>query len=138
METEKKTMLSFKEKISFLLSTSFITEAGQMRSTYMAYFYTDVLLLTPFLAGLIGMIATIWDAVNDPLIGNFSVNHKFKNGETCRPYLLYAAVPFAVFFILLWTVPQLPLIWKFFIALVIRCLLDVVETMIGIPQHTMM
>lgn len=36
-------------------------------------------------AGTILSLGIVWDAINDPLVGYFAVNHRFKNGERVRP-----------------------------------------------------
>lgn len=52
-------------------------------------------------AGIITALGTIWDAVNDPLLGVWAANHKFSSGEKVRPLLLKASVPWAVTLVLL-------------------------------------
>jgi len=65
-------------------------------NAFIMLFYTDVAGITPAIAGLITGLATIWDAINDPIIANIADNHRFKNGDRCRPYLIWASIPLAV------------------------------------------
>jgi GPH family glycoside/pentoside/hexuronide:cation symporter len=57
------------------------------------------------LVSLFWLIVTLWDAVNDPLFGFLSDHTRSRWGRR-RPYLLFGAVPFGVFFALLWFIPQ--------------------------------
>lgn len=47
-------------------------------------------------AGIITGIGMIWDAINDPMVRFWTVNHKFKNGERVRPFARWCAAPTAV------------------------------------------
>ena len=126
-----------KEKIGFLVNSVFFQEAMQTIDSYALYFYTDIMKITAGVAGTIGMIVTVWDAINDPLIGHWTVNHKFKSGESVRPHLLYNSVPFAIFFILCWIAPNVPMWAKIAYAILTRCFLSVFSTILNIPKNTM-
>lgn len=58
-------------------------------ASWMFYYCTDVLYITPMAVGLIIGISRIWDAFNDPIMGVVMDRTRFKNGEKLRPYLLY-------------------------------------------------
>lgn len=47
------------------------------------------------IAGTILALGTVWDAINDPIIGYIAINKTFRNGEKVRPYALYYALPWA-------------------------------------------
>lgn len=63
-------------------------------SLFLLYFYTDVLGLSATTAGLIIMIALVWEGVTDPVIGVL-VNRTRSRWGRYRPYLLFGAVPLA-------------------------------------------
>jgi GPH family glycoside/pentoside/hexuronide:cation symporter len=71
--------------IAFNLSFSFC-------SLFLLYFYTDVLGLSATTAGLIIMVALIWEGLTDPIIG-IVVNRTRSRWGRYRPYLLFGAVP---------------------------------------------
>ena len=96
--------LSKKEKIGYALTGFGHSLWMTFLSTYILFFYTDVAHITPGIAGLIISLATIWDAVNDPLIAAIADNHRFKNGDRMRPYLVYASIALAVCLVLMFTV----------------------------------
>ena len=71
---------------------------------YLLYFYTDVVGISPSLAGLIYGIGMLWDAVTDPFMGYIAERTRTKWG-VYRPYLLFGNVPLALSFVLLFWVP---------------------------------
>jgi len=64
-------------------------------SLFLLYFYTDVLGLSATTAGLIIMIALVWEGLTDPVIGMI-VNRTRTRWGRYRPYLLFGALPLAV------------------------------------------
>ena len=107
------------------------------KSTYYLFFLTNVLKIDVYIAGTILTIGTIWDAVNDPLIGFWAVNHKFKNGEKCRPLAFWYAVPWAITVVLLFANFPVPLAAKIIIALVVYLVFELFNTFVGIPYYSM-
>ena len=68
------------------------------------YFYTDVVGISPILAGSIFMIGMLWDAFTDPFMGYMAERTRTKWG-VYRPYLLFGNIPLALSFVLLFWVP---------------------------------
>jgi len=83
--------------------------------TIIGFFYlfylTDVAGISPGIAGTIMLIGKIWDAVVDPFIGHASDHLKSPLGRR-RPFFLLYSLPFAIFFYLLWNVPDVGYLWK--------------------------
>ena len=100
MKTEK---LKFAEKLGFGSFSAASNIVYQFKSLYYLFFLTEVLRLPMATAGTILSLGIVWDAVNDPLVGYFAVNHRFKNGERVRPFALYSAVPWALTVVLIFT-----------------------------------
>ena len=71
---------------------------------YLLYFYTDVVGISPSLAGLIYGIGMFWDAITDPFMGYVAERTRTKWG-VYRPYLLFGNLPLALSFVLLFWVP---------------------------------
>ena len=93
----------FPEKLGFCTFSTASNVVYQFKSIYYLFFLTNVLKIDVLVAGTILTIGTIWDAVNDPMIGFWAVNHKFKNGERVRPLAIWFAVPWAITVVLLFT-----------------------------------
>ena len=71
---------------------------------YLLYFYTDIVGISPFLAGWIYAIGIAWDAITDPFMGYLAERTISKKGRY-RPYIYYGAIPLAFSFVLLFWVP---------------------------------
>lgn len=74
-----------------------------MINSYLMLFYTDVVGLTAGAISMIMLIARVWDAVNDPMMGNIADRTNTKWGKF-RPYLFIAPPFLAIFNILTFTV----------------------------------
>lgn len=74
-----------------------------MVNTYLMLFYTDVVGLTASAISLIMLIARVWDAVNDPMMGVIADRTRTRWGKF-RPYLMFAPPVLAVFNVLTFTV----------------------------------
>lgn len=61
-------------------------------SLFLLYFYTDVLEINAGTAGLIIMVALIWEGITDPVIGLIANRTKSRWGRY-RPYLLFGSIP---------------------------------------------
>ena len=59
---------------------------------YLLYFYTDVVGITPLLAGWIYALGIAWDAITDPFMGYLAERTRSKMGSY-RPYIFYGAIP---------------------------------------------
>jgi sugar (glycoside-pentoside-hexuronide) transporter len=68
---------------------------------YVTYFLTQIVGLRPELAGGVQLIARSVDAFTDPAMGRLSDLCKWKLGRR-RPFFLLGAIPFGLFFALLW------------------------------------
>ncbi len=95
-------------------------------------FLLDVAGLRPAMAGSIFLIVKLWDAVNDPIVGVLTDRTKSRWGRR-RPWLLFAAIPFGLFFFLQWLVPPLSDWGKFWYYLVVAILLDAAYTAVNVP-----
>lgn len=69
------------------------------------FFLVTAFGMDPFLAGLLGGLPRIFDAITDPIMGFISDNTKSKWGRR-RPYILAGAVLSGVLFALLWQMSE--------------------------------
>ena len=74
-----------------------------MINTYLTIFYTDAVGLSASAISLIMLIARVWDAVNDPIMGNIADKTNTRWG-IFRPYLMLAPPFLAIVNILTFTV----------------------------------
>lgn len=74
-----------------------------MINSYLTLFYTDVVGLTATAISAIMLIARVWDAMNDPMMGSIADRTNSRWGRF-RPYIMFAPPVLAVFNILTFTV----------------------------------
>ena len=114
--------------------------AGSTIIFFQLVFLTDVAGMNPALAGSILLIARIWDAVNDPLIGWLSDHTRTPWGRRL-PWMVVSAVPFSGFFLLFWLVPDFTgpeAQWQHFgYYLVVAVLYSTFSTSLGLPHSSL-
>ena len=97
--------LSVKEKIGYSLGDTASHFVWDMVGFWLLFFYTDVYGISAAAAGTIMLIARFWDMAIDPVIGVLSDRTNTRWGKF-RPYILFAAIPYAVLAILTFTKPH--------------------------------
>ena len=74
-------------------------------STFLLLFYNQVVGLPPQMVSTALMIALIFDAFVDPMVGQISDNFRSRLGRR-HPFMYAAALPVAVAFFFIWNPPQ--------------------------------
>ncbi len=128
--------LSFGRKLGFGLGGAASNFIWMMISLFMLYFYTDVFGISAAAAGVLFLVARIWDAVNDPVMGYLADQTHSKWGKF-RPYLLFGSVPLAVVYVLTFTTPDLSPSGKIIYAAVTYVLLGIFYTVVNIPYNSL-
>lgn len=129
-------MSSVKEKTSPKLAIAYgAGEVAQQMSWYMinnylTIFYTDIVGLTASAISFIMLIARVWDAVNDPIMGNIADKTNTRWGKF-RPYLMFAPPFLAIFNLLTFTVWPMEGALKVFMCLICYIGTGMVYTILG-------
>jgi GPH family glycoside/pentoside/hexuronide:cation symporter len=129
MTTDK---LSRKTKLAYGAGDLGAAIVTAINGFFLLNFLINVAGLRPGTAGTILLIVKIWDAVNDPIIGWLTDRTVSRLGRR-RPWLLIAAIPFAVMFFLQWVVPPFSVVGKFWYYLVVAVFLDLAFTAVNVP-----
>ena len=87
--------------INYSYANIFMGGAGYIINMYFMVFLTDVVNLDLTKAGLVVMIATVWDAVTDPVMGIITDRTRSKYGKH-RRYLLWGIPLLFVSYTLMW------------------------------------
>lgn len=77
-----------------------------LMSSYISDYYLNVLQLTPMFVLLLMLLARIWDAINDPLMGMIVDRSNSKSGKMI-PFIRFALIPIAIMTILMYLSPNL-------------------------------
>lgn len=83
------------------------TIAYQVFNNRIQFYYVDILKLNPAVAGVIWTIYGLWNAINDPLMGQVSDRTRSRMGRRV-PYVMFGAIPLGISFFFLWTPPHQP------------------------------
>lgn len=137
MEKENKKTIGLLEKLGFMSFSASTNIVFNFKSTYYKYFLTSILLIDPVAASNMALVSTFWDIANDPLIGVWADNIRFKSGEKVRPWLKYIAVPYAVGMVLLFTDFGVSERWDIILGLTVFFFYEIVNTFRGIPYNGM-
>jgi GPH family glycoside/pentoside/hexuronide:cation symporter len=124
--------LSTKTKLAYGAGDLGAAIVTAINGFFLLNFLINVAGLRPGMAGNIFLVVKIWDAVNDPIIGWLTDRTVSKMGRR-RPWLLIAAIPFAMFFFMQWVVPPFSDAGKFWYYLIVAIFLDFAFTAVNVP-----
>ncbi|MEA4884808.1 MAG: MFS transporter [Clostridia bacterium] len=81
---------------------------GQSFTTWVQLYYVDILKMPLALYGVGMTIYGIWNAINDPLAGQWSDNTRTRWGRRI-PFILFGTLPLCAVFVFVWAVPAFAL-----------------------------
>jgi glycoside/pentoside/hexuronide:cation symporter, GPH family len=96
--------LSFMNKAGYGLGDMGFLLVWHGSALFLLFFYTDILGLSPGMAGAIYLIAMIWDAVSDPLVAAWAENRAARTGRY-TPIIAWAALPVGLTYACMFFVP---------------------------------
>ena len=96
--------LTGKEKFSYGLGAVGKDMVYMLSASYILYYYQDILGVNAFAMGIILMVARVFDAFNDPIMGVIVAKTRTKWGKF-RPWLLIGTLLNAVVLYLMFAVP---------------------------------
>ena len=99
------TKLSVKEKVGYGLGDSAANFIFQTMIILQLSFYTDTFGITAAAAGTLLLVARLWDAITDPVIGILADRTNTRWGKF-RPWIIFTAVPFGLFAYLTFSTPD--------------------------------
>lgn len=125
-------VLSIKEKVGYGLGDFAANIVFQTVMIFLMFYYTDIYGIPAAAVGTLFLIARIWDAVNDPIMGAIADRTKSKHGRF-RPWIKWTAIPFGVLAVLMFTTPDFSVSGKIIYAYVTYILMMMVYTANNIP-----
>ena len=129
--------LSLKEKIGYSTGDAASNLYFQIFVVFLPIFYTDVFGLPAAAMGTMFLIARIWDAVTDPVMGMIADNTNSRWGKF-RPYIITMALPLAIIGVLTFTTPDYGTTGKLIYAYITYILLMMMYTAVNVPYSALM
>lgn len=100
---------------------------------FVQFFLLTAYGMDPFLAGLLGGIPRIFDAITDPIMGFISDNTKSRWGRR-RPYILLGAIFSGIMFIWMWQLyPESSQTYIFWHVMILQIIFLIGNTMFATP-----
>ena len=103
---------------------------------YLLYFYTDVVGISPILAGWIYALGIGWDAITDPFMGYLAERTKTKMGSY-RPFIYYGSIPLALSFVLLFWIPPFEGTALFLFLILVNLIHRSCFTIVSVPYSSL-
>ncbi len=129
--------LPLSTKIGFGVGDIYGGGAMLIIGIYYLHFLTDVLLISPALAGVAFFLSKAWDAITDPMMGYISDRTRTRFGRR-RPYFLAGIVLIFISFFLMWYPIDFELeIHRFIYILIAYIFFSTVITMVMIPYNAL-
>lgn len=105
IHAEKKNFITKKEFWTYGVAALGQGMIYAAMSSYISDFYLNVMGLAPIFVMLLMLLARIWDAVNDPMMGIIVDKCDSRFGKY-KPYIIYTVIPIAIFTFLMFFVPD--------------------------------
>jgi GPH family glycoside/pentoside/hexuronide:cation symporter/probable glucitol transport protein GutA len=128
--------LSFREKLAYGLGTGGEQFPFYMVNVYLYAFFNVIWGIPAMTVGTIFLIARIWDAINDPMMGILADRTRTRWGSY-RPWAFFATIPMCIFITLCFAGPDLSSGGKIFFASVVYILFGMSNTASIIPLGSM-
>ncbi len=129
--------LSFTEKVGYGLGDMASNFYMGFFGLFLLYYYTDVFGISPAAAATMLLVTKVVDAISDPAMGLIADRTHSKWGKY-RPYLLWVAVPYAMFGMLLFLGPELSAAGKLAYAYLTYTLVMLAYTAINVPYSALL
>ncbi len=103
---DQKKYVPKKELTSFCIAGMGQGMIYALMSSYISDYYLNVLQLAPMFVLLLMLLARVWDAINDPMMGMIIDRSNLKSGKM-KPFIRFALIPIAVMTFLMYLSPNL-------------------------------
>lgn len=128
-----------RDKIGYALGDFGCNMSFAFINNYLMLFYVTCMKLDPNVFAVIILVAKIFDAINDPIIGGICDSSKIgKSGSKFKPWIKWASLPLLAASILLFIyVPDASDALKAVMCLGLYCIWSVAYTSVNVPYGSM-
>jgi GPH family glycoside/pentoside/hexuronide:cation symporter len=111
--------------------------AASLIGFYLFVFYTSAAGLSPVMAGGVLMLARLWDAINDPIVGWLSDRTNHPSGPRL-PWMVWSAIPLGAAMAAMWWLPPGSPWVKFLYFVAISVVANSLYTCVNLPYTALM
>lgn len=111
--------------------------AGQIVSLYIMFFYTDVFGIPVHYITAMLLIFGIWEGLSKQLVGFLMGKTQSRHGKY-RPFILWTIVPYAVFSIVLFLAPDLPIPYKVLFAYITYFIWAAINNTLSVAHNSIL
>ena len=133
----KTNKLPIFNKLCYGFGTMGYSSLSQTLNSFIMFFGTSIMGISGSLVGIAIAIASLWDGISDPLVGNISDRTKNKFFGKRLGYVLIAIFCVAVCNILLWSMPSKSQGFMFCWLLIFMLLQETVNTFFSTPMSAL-
>ena len=105
-------------------------------SYFLVFFYNQVMGVPAQLVAIAALIALVWDALIDPLIGQLSDNTRTRWGRR-HPFMYAVAAPFGIAYLALWNPPHWHGVQMFGYLLVTAIVIRTLSSLFEVPSSAL-
>ena len=128
--------LSIARKAGFAMGDYACNLYWQSVSLFLMFYYTDALGLSGSVAGLIYMVASVFDGITDPIMGAIADRTRTRWGRY-RPYILVGAIPLGLSFGFLYWSPAVDGLGLTAVVLAAHLLFRLAYTAVSVPYGSL-
>lgn len=129
---EEKKYIGKKEYWTYAVAAGGQGMIYAIMSSYISDFYLNVMGLNAIFVMLLMLLARLWDAVNDPVMGIVVDRYTTKWGKY-RPYVLFTPIPVAILTMLLFFAPNISMTAKMVYAAITYVAWGMIYTVSDVP-----
>lgn len=96
--------LQIRERVGYGSGNFAMGFANTGISTFLLFYFTNYVGLDPMIVGTIILVSKFLDGISDIIMGNI-IDHTHTKQGKARPWILRASIPFALFTVLMFSVP---------------------------------
>lgn len=138
MEEKQVRPFGFKDKFGYMLGDFGCNMSFVFINSYMLLFFVTCLGIPGKIFSVLILIAKIWDAINDPIIGGICDSHAPKSGSKFMPWIKWASLPLLIFSVVMFIyIPNAPLWVKCAMCLGTYMVWSVAYTSVNVPYGSL-
>lgn len=138
MENKEVRPFGFRDKFGYMLGDFGCNMSFVFINSYMLLFYVTCLGIPGKIYSILIIIAKIWDAINDPIIGGICDSSHPKGNSKFKPWIKWASIPLLICSIIMFIyIPNAPLAAKCALCLGSYMIWSIAYTSVNVPYGSL-